>query len=106
MRMRMLLVAVVLSAIAPASAHAAGGVWTPIRVAPSVAKGSADLPRMALEADGTAIAAWSESNSVRAAARLPGGTFGAPRAIGSSTTLAVPDAVVAVGATALVLLHS
>lgn len=93
-------------ALAPVSAQAAGGVWTPIRVAPAVTKGSADLPQMALESDGTAVAAWSENNSVRAATRLPGGTFGAPHAIGTSTTLAVPDATVSVGLRALVLLHS
>src|SRR4051794_2777047 len=106
MRMRRLSVAVVLLALAPASAQAAGGVWTPLRVAPAVPKGSADLPRMALEADGTAVAAWAENNSVRAATRLPGGAFRAPHALGTSTALAVPDAVVAVGARALVLLHA
>src|SRR4051794_33379900 len=106
MRFPRLLGAVVLAAIAPASAQAAGGVWTPIRVAPAVAKGSADLPRMALEADGTAVAAWSENNSVRAATRVPGAGFGAARAIGSSSALAVPDDAVAVGARALVLLHT
>jgi hypothetical protein len=106
MRMRRLSVAVVLLALLPASAQAAGGVWTPVRVAPNVTKGSADLPRMALEADGTAVAAWTENNSVRAATRLPGGAFGTPRAIATSTTLAVPDATVSVGARALILLHA
>ena len=47
-------------------------------------KGSADLPRIALEADGTAVAAWTENSSVRAATRLPGSAFGVPRAIASS----------------------
>jgi hypothetical protein len=107
MRRRRLLLAVVLLALAPpATAQAAGGVWTPLRVAPPVPKGTADLPRMALEADGTAIAAWSEGNSVRAATRSPGSAFGAPRAIGTSQTLTVPDAAVAVGTRALVLLHA
>ena len=81
-------------------------MWTPVRVAPAVAKGSADLPRMALESDGTAVAAWAENNTVRAATRLPGRGFGAPRAIATSSTLAVPDAAVAVGTRALVLLHA
>jgi hypothetical protein len=106
MRVPRLLVAVVLLAIAPLPAQAAGGVWTPVRVAPAVPKGSADLPRMALESDGTAVAAWAENKTVRAATRLPGGAFGAPRAIATSTTLAVPDVTVAIGTRALVLLHA
>jgi hypothetical protein len=106
MRMRRLLVAAVLLTTAPASAQAAGGVWTPVRVAPAVAKGSADLPRMALESDGTAVAAWAENNTVRAATRVPGGAFGAPRAIAASTTLVVTDAAVSVGTRALVLMHA
>ena len=49
---------------------------------------------------------WVENGSVRAATRLPGKAFGAPRAIASSSTLAVPDAAVAVGTRGLVLLHA
>ena len=43
---------------------------------------------------------------MRAATRAPGKTFGAPRAIATSSTLAVPDDAVAVGTRALVLLHA
>ncbi len=106
MRLRRLLVATALLALSPSSAWAAGGVWSPVRVAPAVANGSADLPRLAIEADGTAVAAWSESGTVRAATRAPGKAFAAPRAIAMSSTLAVPDDAVAVGARALVLLHA
>ena len=106
MRVRRLLVATALLALSPASAYASGGVWTPVRVAPVLTKGSADLPRLALESDGTAVAAWTENGSVRAATRSPGKLFGAPRAIAMSSTLAVPDTTVAVGTTALVLLHA
>ena len=56
MRLRRLLVATALLALSPASAWASGGVWSPVAVAPTVAKGSADLPRLAVESDGTAIA--------------------------------------------------
>ncbi len=49
-------------------------------------------PRLALESDGTAVATWAEDGTVRAATRLPGKSFGAPRAIATSSTLAVPDA--------------
>jgi hypothetical protein len=106
MRLRWLLVAAALLALSPTSAWASGGVWAPIRVAPAVARGSADLPRLALESDGTAVAAWAEAGTVRAATRAPGKTFGTPRAIAMSSTLAVPDAAVAVGTRALVLLHA
>jgi hypothetical protein len=106
MRLRRLLVATALLALSPASAWASGGVWSPVRVAPSITLGSADLPRLALESDGTAIATWVENGSVRAATRLPGKAFGAPRAIAMSSTLAVPDAAVAVGTRGLVLLHA
>jgi hypothetical protein len=106
MRLRWLLVAAALLALSPTSAWAGGGVWAPLRVAPAVAHGSADLPRLALESDGTAVAAWAEGGTVRAATRAPGKTFGAPRAIAMSSTLAVPDAAVAVGTRALVLLHA
>ncbi|MEA2783652.1 MAG: hypothetical protein QOK29_5211, partial [Rhodospirillaceae bacterium] len=106
MRLRRLLVATALLALSPASAWASGGVWSPVAVAPTVAKGSADLPRLALESDGTAIATWAENGTVRAATRLPGKTFGIPRAIAMSSTLAVPDAAVAVGTRGLVLLHA
>ena len=106
MHVRKLLVAAALLALSPTSAWASGGVWTPVRVAPAIAKGSADLPRLALESDGTAVAAWTENGSVRAAARAPGKSFGAPRAIASSSTLAVPDDAVALGTHALLLLHA
>jgi PKD domain len=106
MRLRRLLVAAALLALSPTSAWADGGVWSPQRVAPVIARGSADLPRLALQADGTAVAAWAEDGTVRAATRLPGKGFGAARAIATSSTLAVPDAAVAVGARALVLLHA
>jgi PKD domain-containing protein len=106
MRLRRLLVAAALLALSPSSAWAAGGVWDPIRVAPAVALGSADLPRLAIEADGTAVAAWSEAGTVRAATRAPGKAFAAPRAVAMSSTLAVPDDAVAVGTRALVLLHA
>ena len=106
MRLRWLLVAAALLALSPTSALAAGGVWSPVRVAPSVAKGSADLPRLAVQSDGIAVAVWAESNTVRAATRLPGRGFGTPRAIAGSATLAVPDAAVAVGGRALVLMHA
>jgi PKD domain len=106
MRLRRLLVATAVLALSPTSAWAAGGVWAPVRVAPSIARGSADLPRLALEADGTAVAAWTEDGSVRAATRAPGKVFGPRRAIAASATLAVPDQVVALGARALVLLHT
>ena len=43
---------------------------------------------------------------MRAATRAPGKTFGAPRAIATSSTLAVPDDAVALGTRALVLLHA
>ena len=43
---------------------------------------------------------------MRAATRAPGKAFGAPRAIATSSTLAVPDDAVAVGTRALVLLHA
>ena len=55
MRLRRLSVAAALLALSPASAWASGGVWTPVRVAPVIARGSADLPRLALESDGTAV---------------------------------------------------
>jgi hypothetical protein len=106
MRLRRLLVAAALLALSPTSAWASGGVWAPVRVAPAVARGSADLPRLALESDGTAVAAWAENGTVRAATRAPGKAFGAPRAIATSSTLAVPDAAVAVGTRALLLLHA
>ena len=104
MRLRRLFVATALLALSPTSAWASGGVWSPVRVAPAIAKGSADLPRLALESDGTAVATWAEGGTVRAATRLPGKGFGAPRAIATSSTLAVPDAAVAVGTRGLVLL--
>ena len=106
MRLRRLLVAAALLALSPTSAWAGGGVWTPVRVAPATAKGSADLPRLALESDSTAVAAWTENGSVRAATRAPGKAFGAPRAIATSSTLALTDDVVALGTRALVLLHA
>lgn len=106
MRWRRLLVAAALLALSPASAWASGGVWAPVRVAPVVAKGSADLPRLALESDGTAVAAWAENGTVRGATRAPGKLFGAPRAIAMSSTLAVPDDAVALGTRALLLLHA
>jgi hypothetical protein len=106
MRVRRLLVATALLALSPTSAWASGGVWAPVRVAPAVVRGSADLPRVALESDGTAVAAWTENGAVRAATRAPGKTFGAPRAIATSSTLAVPDDAVALGTRALLLLHS
>ena len=106
MRLRRLLVATALLALSPTSAWASGGVWSPVRVAPSIARGSADLPVLALEADGTAVAAWTEDGAVRAATRAPGKLFGPRRAIAASTTLAVPDEVVANGTHALVLLHT
>ncbi|HET6173493.1 MAG TPA: PKD domain-containing protein [Gaiellales bacterium] len=106
MRLRTLLVATALLALSPASAWASGGVWTPVRVAPAVTKGSADLPRLALESDGTAVAAWTENGTVRAATRAPGKTFGLQRAIAMSSTLAVPDDAVALGTRALLLLHA
>jgi PKD domain len=106
MRLRRLSVAAALLALPPTSAWASGGVWAPLRVAPAVAHGSADLPHMAMEADGTAVAAWSEDGTVRAATRAPGKSFAAPRAVAMSSTLAVPDATVAVGSRALVLLHA
>ena len=106
MRLRRLFVATALLALSPTSAWASGGVWSPVRVAPAIAKGSADLPRLALESDGTAVATWAEGGTVRAATRLPGKGFGAPRAIATSSTLAVPDAAVAVGTRGLVLLHA
>src|SRR5580765_6036214 len=106
MRLRRLLVAAALLALSPTSAWASGGVWTPVRVAPAIAKGSADLPRLALESDSTAVAAWTENGSVRAATRAPGKAFGAPRAIATSSTLALTDDVVALGTRALVLLHA
>jgi hypothetical protein len=105
MRLRRLLVAAALLALSPTSAWASGGVWAPVRVAPAIARGSADLPRLALESDGVAVAVWTENNSVRAATRAPGKAFGTARAIAASTTLVVPDNVVAVGTRALVLLH-
>ena len=43
---------------------------------------------------------------MRAATRAPGKAFGAPRAIATSSTLAVPDDAVALGTRALVLLHA
>jgi PKD domain len=106
MRLRRLLVAAALLALSPTSAWASGGVWTPVRVAPAIAHGSADLPHLAMEADGTAVAAWTEAGTVRAATRAPGAMFGAPRAVAMSSTLAVPDDTVAVGTRALVLLHA
>lgn len=106
MRVRRLLVAAALLVLSPASAQASGGVWTPVRVAPALAKGSADLPRLALESDGTAVAAWAEDGTVRAATRTPGLGFGAPHVIAMSPTLVAPDATVAVGTRALVLLHA
>ena len=106
MRLRKLLVATALLALSPASAWASGGVWSPVRVAPAIEKGSADLPRLALESDGTAVATWAEGGTVRAATRLPGKGFGAKYAIATSSTLAVPDAAVAVGTRGLVLLHA
>ena len=106
MRLRWLLVAAALLALSPASAWASGGVWNPVRVAPSIAKGSADLPRLALESDGIAVAAWTENGTVRAATRAPGARFGAARAIAASSTLALPDDAVAFGTRALVLLHA
>ena len=106
MRWRRLLVATALLALSPTSAWASGGVWSPLRVAPSIARGSADLPNLALESDGTAVAAWAEDGSVRAATRAPGKSFGPRRAIAASSTLAVPDQVVALGTRALVLLHT
>ena len=106
MRLRRLLVAAALLALSPTSAWASGGVWTPVRVAPAIAHGSADLPHLAMEADGTAVAAWTEAGTVRAATRAPGTMFGAPRAVATSSTLAVPDDTVAVGTRALVLLHA
>jgi hypothetical protein len=106
MGLRKLLVAAALLALSPASAWASGGVWTPVRVAPAIANGSADLPRLALESDGTAVAAWTENGTVRAATRAPGKAFGAVRAIGASSTLALPDDAVALGTHALVLLHA
>ena len=106
MRLRRLLVATALLALSPTSAWASGGVWSPVRVAPAIPKGSADLPRLALETDGTAVATWVENGSVRAATRLPGKAFGPARAIAMSATLAVPDAAVAVGTRGLVLLHA
>jgi hypothetical protein len=106
MGLRKLLVAAALLALSPTSAWASGGVWTPVRVAPAIAKGSADLPRLALESDGTAVAAWTENGSVRAATRAPGKSFGGPRAIATSSTLAIPDDAVALGTHALVLLHA
>ena len=104
--MRRLLVATALLALSPTSAWAGGGVWSPVRVAPAIARGSADLPNLALESDGTAVAAWTEDGSVRAATRAPGKAFGPRRAIAASSTLAVPDQVVALGTRALVLLHT
>jgi hypothetical protein len=106
MRLRRLSVAAALLALFPASAWASGGVWTPVRVAPAITRGSADLPRLALESDGTAVAAWTEDGTVRAATRTPGKLFGAPRAIAASSTLALPDDAVALGTRALVLLHA
>jgi hypothetical protein len=106
MRVRRLLVAAALLALSPASAWASGGVWTPVRVAPVITRGSADLPRLALESDGTAVAAWTENGTVRAATRAPGKLFGAPRAIAASSTLALPDDAVALGTRALLLLHA
>ena len=106
MRGRRLLVATALLALSPASAWASGGVWAPVRVAPALVRGSADLPRVALESDGTAVAAWTEDGAVRAATRAPGKLFGAPRAIATSSTLAVPDDAVALGTSALLLLHA
>src|SRR6476660_7429623 len=96
MRLRRLSVAAALLALFPASAWASGGVWTPVRVAPVITRGGADLPRLALESDGTAVAAWTEDGTVRAA----------PRAIAASSTLALPDDAVALGTRALVLLHA
>jgi hypothetical protein len=106
MRLRRFLVAAALLALPPTSAWASDGVWSPVRVAPAIARGSADLPRLALESDGTAVAVWTEDRSVRAATRVPGKAFGAPRAIAMSSTLVVPDNVVALGTRALVLLHA
>ncbi len=106
MRVRRLSVAAALLALFPASAWASGGVWTPVRVAPVITRGSADLPRLALESDGTAVAAWTENGTVRAATRAPGKLFAAPRAIAASSTLALPDDAVALGTRALVLLHA
>jgi len=106
MRLRRLSVAAALLALFPASAWASGGVWTPVRVAPVITRGSADLPRLALESDGTAVAAWTEDGTVRAATRAPGKLFATPRAIAASSTLALPDDAVALGTRALVLLHA
>jgi hypothetical protein len=106
MRGRRLLVATALLALSPTSAWASGGVWFPVRVAPALVRGSADLPRVALESDGTAVAAWTEAGAVRAATRAPGKLFGEPRAIATSSTLAVPDDAVALGTRALLLLHA
>ena len=107
MRLRRLLVATALLALSPTSAWASGGVWSPVRVAPAITKGSADLPRLALQSDGTAVAVWAENGTVRAATRAARARrFGAPRALASSSTLAVPDAAVAVGTRGLVLLHA
>jgi hypothetical protein len=106
MRLRRLLVATALLALSPPSAWASGGVWSPVRVAPTIARDTADLPRLALEADGTAIASWVENGKVLAATRLPGKSFAIPHAIATSSTLAVPDAAVAVGTRGLVLLHA
>jgi hypothetical protein len=106
MRARRLLVATALLALSPTPAWASGGVWAPVRVAPAIVRGSADLPRLALESDGTAVAAWTEGGAVRAATRAPGKLFGAPRAIATSSTLALPDDAVALGTRALLLLHA
>ncbi len=106
MRLRSLIVVTALLALSPASAAASGGVWAPVRVAPAFTRGSADLPRLALESDGTAVGTWTENGSVRVATRTPGKTFGSMRAIATSSTLAVPDDAVALGTHALVLLHA
>jgi len=55
----------------------------PVRVAPPPRE-RADLPRLALESDGTAVGAWTENGSVRVATRAPGKTFGSMRAIAMS----------------------
>ena len=70
-------------------------------------QGSADLPHLALESDGTAVAAWTEGGTVRAATRAPGQDLRRRRARSRRARRSpCPIDAVAVGTRALVLLHA
>ena len=79
MRLRRLLVATALLALSPTSAWASGGVWSPVRVAPAIARGSADLPGSRWKSDGTAVAAWTEDGACALRRALPASLRPAPR---------------------------